>query len=80
MYAYVPDISVHQTRVRECAPLARAERTKYCLVNGTFACENDKVLNGLLKGELGYQGCMSSSGLLSRIRLTCSSDVMSGRI
>ncbi|OJT11066.1 hypothetical protein TRAPUB_12437 [Trametes pubescens] len=28
----------------------------YNQVNGTFACENDKVLNGLLKGELGYQG------------------------
>ncbi|KAI0651725.1 beta-glucosidase [Trametes meyenii] len=33
----------------------------YCsLVNGTYACENDKVLNGLLKGELGFQGYVMS--------------------
>ncbi|KAI1797754.1 beta-glucosidase [Ganoderma leucocontextum] len=25
-------------------------------INGTFACENDKALNGILKGELGFQG------------------------
>ena len=26
-------------------------------VNGTFSCSNDKGLNGLLKGELGFPGC-----------------------
>ncbi|KAI0651675.1 beta-glucosidase [Trametes meyenii] len=26
-------------------------------VNGTFSCENDKTLNGLLKTEFGFQGC-----------------------
>ncbi|TFK30639.1 cellulose-binding beta-glucosidase [Coprinopsis marcescibilis] len=26
-------------------------------INGTYACENDKVLNGLLKGEFGFPGC-----------------------
>ncbi|KAI0348700.1 beta-glucosidase [Trametopsis cervina] len=31
------------------------------LVNGSYACENDKTLNGLLKGELGFQGCTSLS-------------------
>ncbi|KAI0824217.1 beta-glucosidase [Trametes gibbosa] len=31
----------------------------YNSVNGTFACENDKIINGLLKGEMGYQGCAS---------------------
>ncbi|KAI0374300.1 beta-glucosidase [Pilatotrama ljubarskyi] len=25
-------------------------------INGTFACENDKTINGLLKGEMGFQG------------------------
>ena len=29
-------------------------------VNGTQACQNDKALNGLLKGELGYQGFVMS--------------------
>lgn len=27
------------------------------LVNGTYACENDKTLNGILKGEFGFPGC-----------------------
>ncbi|KAI0361769.1 beta-glucosidase [Trametes cingulata] len=25
-------------------------------INGTYACENDKTINGLLKGEMGFQG------------------------
>ncbi|KAL4973547.1 putative beta-glucosidase L [Aspergillus desertorum] len=28
----------------------------YNKVNGTWACENDALLNGLLKGELGFRG------------------------
>ncbi|KAI9057104.1 glycoside hydrolase family 3 protein [Trametes sanguinea] len=32
----------------------------YKLVNGTFACENDKTINGILKGELGFQGYVMS--------------------
>jgi hypothetical protein len=26
-------------------------------VNGTYACENDKTLNDILKREFGFQGC-----------------------
>ena len=29
-------------------------------VNDTFACENNNTLNGLLKGELGFQGYVMS--------------------
>ncbi|CAF0857967.1 unnamed protein product [Adineta ricciae] len=32
----------------------------YNQVNGTQACQNDKTLNGLLKGELGFQGNVMS--------------------
>jgi beta-glucosidase len=32
----------------------------YNQVNGTQACQNDKILNGLLKGELGFQGNVMS--------------------
>ncbi|KAI0762855.1 beta-glucosidase [Fomes fomentarius] len=32
----------------------------YNQINGTFACENDKAINGLLKGELGFQGYVMS--------------------
>ena len=31
------------------------------IVNGTYACENDKMLNGVLKGELGFPGCEPSA-------------------
>lgn len=27
------------------------------LVNNTYACENDKMLNDVLKREYGFQGC-----------------------
>ncbi|KAL3456854.1 glycoside hydrolase superfamily [Aspergillus heterothallicus] len=32
----------------------------YNKVNGSWACENDKMLNGLLKGELGFRGYVLS--------------------
>lgn len=27
------------------------------LINGTYACENDKVMNGIVKAEYGFRGC-----------------------
>lgn len=30
------------------------------LVNDTFACENNKTLNGMLKSEFGFQGYVMS--------------------
>ena len=32
----------------------------YQRINGSYACENSKALNGLLKGELGFQGYVMS--------------------
>ncbi|KAH9898580.1 beta-glucosidase [Cubamyces lactineus] len=32
----------------------------YNQINGTFSCENDKTLNGILKGEFGFQGYVTS--------------------
>ncbi|CAL1696581.1 unnamed protein product [Somion occarium] len=32
----------------------------YNQINGTFACENDQTLNGILKGEFGFQGYVMS--------------------
>ncbi|KIK61104.1 glycoside hydrolase family 3 protein [Collybiopsis luxurians FD-317 M1] len=32
----------------------------YNLINGTYACENDKMMNGILKGEFGFQGFIMS--------------------
>jgi len=37
-------------------------------INGTYACENDKTLNDILKGEFGFQGCeLLSAFLLYRV-------------
>jgi beta-glucosidase len=33
----------------------------YNRINGSYACQNSKTLNGLLKGELGFQGYVSPS-------------------
>jgi len=33
------------------------------VVNDTYACDNDKVLNGLLKTELGFEGCAPTLSL-----------------
>ncbi|KAI0061287.1 beta-glucosidase [Artomyces pyxidatus] len=32
----------------------------YNLVNGTYACENDRTLNEILKGQFGFQGLIMS--------------------
>jgi len=32
----------------------------YNKINGTYACENDKLINGLLKEELGFRGFVQS--------------------
>jgi beta-glucosidase len=49
------------------------------VVNDTYACENDHTLNGLLKTELGFEGCAPASTLSQfwRLVLTARADVMS---
>lgn len=32
----------------------------YQQVNNSYACQNSKILNGILKGELGFQGFVMS--------------------
>jgi beta-glucosidase len=32
----------------------------YNLINGTYACENNNTMNGILKSELGFQGFVMS--------------------
>jgi len=32
----------------------------YNLINGTYACENNNTINGILKNELGFQGFVMS--------------------
>ena len=39
------------------------------LINDTFACENDRTLNQILKGELGFQGFVVSDWAAQRSTL-----------
>ncbi|KAL5519008.1 hypothetical protein ACEPAH_691 [Sanghuangporus vaninii] len=39
-------------------------------INGTYACENDKMLNGVLKGELGFPGYVMSDWLATHSTLS----------
>jgi len=41
----------------------------YNQVNGTQACENNKTLNGLLKGELGFRGNVMSDWEAAKTRI-----------
>jgi hypothetical protein len=42
----------------------------WLVVNDTYACENDKILNGLLKTELGFEGCAPALSQFLRLVLT----------
>jgi beta-glucosidase-like glycosyl hydrolase len=46
------------------------------LINNTYACENEKMLNDVMKREYGFQGCECSVRLVSCIR-SCTADIMS---
>ncbi|EJD05137.1 uncharacterized protein FOMMEDRAFT_79988 [Fomitiporia mediterranea MF3/22] len=38
----------------------------YQMVNNSYACQNSKIINGILKDELGFQGFMQSDWLAQR--------------
>jgi beta-glucosidase len=42
----------------------------YNKVHGTWACENDELLNGILKGELGFKGIELLQGVFQLILTT----------
>ncbi|KAK6537809.1 hypothetical protein TWF694_010714 [Orbilia ellipsospora] len=44
----------------------------YQRVNNTYSCENSKLLNGILKDELGFQGFVQSDWLAQRSGVTSS--------
>jgi len=50
--------NLDQGRMSFRMPLTLSDRV---LVNGTYACDSDKLMNGLLKTELAFQGCESHS-------------------
>ncbi|KAF7364847.1 Glycoside hydrolase family 3 protein [Mycena venus] len=59
----------------------------YNQINGTYACENDKTLNGILKGEFGFQGYVMSDwgathstapAVMAGLDVTMPGDLVSG--
>jgi beta-glucosidase len=62
--ANIDDRTMHEMYLWPFADAVRAGVVSvmcgYNRVNQTYACENSKLLNGLLKGELGFQGYVVS--------------------
>ncbi|KAL5342479.1 glycoside hydrolase superfamily [Aspergillus crustosus] len=60
----IDDRTIHELYLWPFANAARAKvasfMCSYQRLNGSYACENSKALNGLLKHELGFQGYVMS--------------------
>ncbi|KAL2827394.1 glycosyl hydrolase family 3 N terminal domain-containing protein [Aspergillus cavernicola] len=60
----IDDRTIHEIYLWPFANAARAKvasfMCSYQRLNGSYACENSKALNGLLKEELGFQGYVMS--------------------
>ena len=66
----VHDRALHEVFVWPFAESIRAGVASvmcaYQMVNNSYACENSKLLNGVLKDELGFQGFVQSDWLAQR--------------
>ena len=66
----INDRALHEVFVWPFAESVRADVASvmcaYQQVNGSYACENSKILNGVLKDELGFQGFVQSDWLAQR--------------
>ncbi|KAJ6150924.1 hypothetical protein N7470_007518 [Penicillium chermesinum] len=66
----IDDRALHEVFVWPFAESVRAGVASimcaYQMVNGSHSCENSKLLNGILKDELGFQGFVQSDWLAQR--------------
>lgn len=66
----IDDRALHEVFVWPFAESIRADvasvMCSYQRVNNSHACENSKILNGILKDELGFQGFVQSDWLAQR--------------
>ncbi|KAJ5100566.1 CAZyme family GH3 [Penicillium angulare] len=66
----IDDRALHEVFVWPFAESVRADvasvMCSYQMVNNSHACENSKLLNGILKDELGFQGFVQSDWLAQR--------------
>jgi beta-glucosidase len=64
MSSNIPDRVMHELYLWPFADAVKANvasvMCSYNKINGTWACENDKIMNGLLKNELNFQGYVVS--------------------
>lgn len=70
MSSNVDDRTLHEVFAWPFAESVRAGvasiMCSYQMVNGSHACENSKLINGILKDELGFQGFVQSDWLAQR--------------
>ncbi|KAJ5946148.1 CAZyme family GH3, partial [Penicillium verhagenii] len=70
MSSNIDDRALHEVFVWPFAESVRADVASvmcaYQMVNNSHACENSKLLNGILKDELGFQGFVQSDWLAQR--------------
>ncbi|KAI9809094.1 MAG: hypothetical protein M1825_002383 [Sarcosagium campestre] len=68
--ANIDDRTLHELYLWPFAEAVRAEvgsvMCSYQMVNNSYACGNSKLLNGILKDELGFQGWVVSDWLAAR--------------
>lgn len=66
----IDDRALHEVFLWPFAESVRADvasvMCSYQMVNNSHACENSKLLNGILKDELGFQGFVQSDWLAQR--------------
>lgn len=66
----IEDRALHEVFLWPFAESIRADvasvMCSYQMVNNSYACENSKLLNGILKDELGFQGFVQSDWLAQR--------------
>ncbi|CAG7980713.1 unnamed protein product [Penicillium nalgiovense] len=66
----IDDRALHEVFAWPFAESVRADvasvMCSYQMVNNSYACENSKIINGILKDELGFQGFVQSDWLAQR--------------
>ncbi|KAJ5437494.1 Glycoside hydrolase superfamily [Penicillium cf. griseofulvum] len=66
----IGDRALHEVFAWPFAESVRADvasvMCSYQMVNNSYACENSKIINGILKDELGFQGFVQSDWLAQR--------------
>jgi hypothetical protein len=80
IFAYIHKLTVPQHHVQlqyVPSPSHPLLLTLVDLINGTYACENDKIMNDIIKREFGFQGCEYSANKPRILLTSFFADIMS---